>query len=56
MGGQVVGGREAQEGGYMYQFSAIAQSCLTLCDPMDCSTPDFPAHRQILELAQSHVH
>ena len=36
------------------QFSSVAQSCLTLCDPMDCSTPGFPVHHQQLELA--HVH
>ena len=30
--------------------------CLTLCDPMDCSTPGFPVHHQLPELAQSHVH
>ena len=33
-----------------------AQSCLTLCDPMDCSTPGFSVHHQLLELAQIHVH
>ena len=38
------------------QFSSVAQSCLTLCDPMDCNTPGFPAHHQLLELAQTHVH
>ena len=38
-----------------FQFSALAQSCLTLCDPMDCSTPDFPVHHQLPELAQTHV-
>ena len=38
------------------QFSSIAQSCLTICDPMDCSTPGFHVHRQLLELAQTHVH
>ena len=36
--------------------SSVAQSCLTLCDPMDCSMPGFPAHHQLLELAQTHVH
>ena len=30
--------------------------CLTLCSPMDCSTPGFPVHHQLLELAQTHVH
>ena len=37
-------------------FSAVAQSCPTLCDPMNCSTPGFPVHHQFLELAQTHVH
>ena len=36
--------------------SEVAQSCLTLCDPMDCSLPGFPVHHQIPELAQAHVH
>ena len=40
----------------MYQFSSVAQSCLTLCDPMDCSTPGLPVHHQLLELAQTHVY
>ena len=38
------------------KFSSIAQRCLTLCNPMDCNTPDFPAQHQLLELAQTHVH
>ena len=38
------------------QFSSVTQSCLTLCDLMDCSTPGFPVHHQLLELAQTHVH
>ena len=38
------------------QFSSVAQSCPTPFDPMDCSTPDFPVHHQLLELAQTHVH
>ena len=36
------------------QFSQ--SKCLTLCDPMDCSTPDFLVHHELLELAQTHVH
>ena len=40
----------------MYQFSLVTQSCLTLCDPMDCSTPGFPAHHQLPKLTQTHVH
>ena len=39
-----------------HQLSLVAQSCLTLCDPTDCSTPGFPIHHQLLQLAQTHVH
>ena len=38
------------------QFSSVAQSYLTLCDPMDCRTPGFPVHHQLPEFTQSHVH
>ena len=38
------------------QFSSIAQSYLTLCDPMNCSTPGLPVHHQLPEFIQSHVH
>ena len=38
------------------QFSSVTQLCLTLCDPMDCSTPGFIVRHQLLELAQTHVH
>ena len=34
------------------QYSSFANSCPTLCDPMDCSMPSFPVHHQLLELAQ----
>ena len=37
-------------------FSSVAQLCLTLCDPMDCSTPGFPVDHQLPELIQTHVH
>ena len=37
-------------------FPSVAQSCPTLCDPMDCSTPGFPVHHHLPELAQTHVH
>ena len=40
----------------VFQFSSDIQSCLTLCNPMDCSTPGFPVHHQLLKLAESHVH
>ena len=38
------------------QFSSVTQSCLTLCDPMNRSTPGLPVHHQLLEFAQTHVH
>ena len=38
------------------QFSSVTQSCLTLCDPIDCSTPGFPVHHQLPQLAQTHVY
>ena len=38
------------------QFSSIAQSCPTLWDPMDCSTPGLPVHHQLPEFTQTHVH
>ena len=38
------------------QFSSVAQSCLTLCEPMDCSTPSFPVHHGLPEFTQTHVH
>ena len=41
---------------FFYQFSSVTQLCPTLCDPMDCSRPDFPVHHQLLELTQTHVH
>ena len=38
------------------QFSSVAQSCPTLCNPMNCSTPGLLVHHQLLEFAQTHVH
>ena len=38
------------------QFSSVAQSCMTLCNPMDCSTPGLPVHHQIPEFTKTHVH
>ena len=38
------------------QFSSVAQSCPTLCDPMNHSTPGLPVHHQLLEFTQTHVH
>ena len=40
---------------YSNQLSSVAQSCLTLCKPMDCSTPGFPVHHQLLELSDSYA-
>ena len=41
---------------HMLQFSSVAQSYLTLCDPKDCSMPGFPVHHQLLEPTQTCVH
>ena len=38
------------------QFSSVAQSCPTLCDPMNRSTPGLPVHHQLPEFTQTHVH
>ena len=38
------------------QFSLVAQSCLTLCNLMNCSKPDLPVHHQPLEFTHTHVH
>ena len=40
----------------IHQFSSVAQSCPTLCNSMDCSTPGFLVHHQLPELTQTHVH
>ena len=39
-----------------YQIRSVAQSCLTLCDPMNRSTPGLPVHHQLPEFTQTHVH
>ena len=41
---------------YKSDISSVAQSCLTLCDPMDYTIPGFPVHHQLPELAETHVH
>ena len=38
------------------QFNSVAQSCPTLCDPMNHSMPGLPVHHQLLEFTQTHVH
>ena len=48
---EIVRDREAS-----VQFISVAQSCPTLCDSMDCSTPGLPVHHQLLESTQTHVH
>ena len=40
----------------MSQLSSVDQSCPTLCDPMNCSTPSLPVHHQLPEFTQIHVH
>ena len=48
---EIVRDREAS-----VQFISVAQSCPTLCDPMDCSTPGLPVHQQLPGFTQTHVH
>ena len=38
------------------QFSSVAQSCPTLCDPVSRSTPGLPVHHQLLEFTETHIH
>ena len=50
--------REFQKNNYFHfiQFSSVAQSCPTVCDPMNHSTPGLPVHHQLPESTQTHVH
>ena len=41
---------------FLYQFSSVTHSCLTLFDPMNCSTPGLPVHHKLPEFTQTHVH
>ena len=41
---------------FFRKFSSVAQSCPTLCDPMDCSMPGLPVYHQLPEITQTHVH
>ena len=41
---------------FLVQFRSVAQSCPTLCDPMNCSMPGIPVHHQLPESTQTHVH
>ena len=49
-------GLPVNQGNYPVQFSSAAQSCLTLCDPVNCSTPGLPVHHQLPEFTHTHVH
>ena len=40
----------------MDQIRSVAQSCPTLCDPMNCSTPGLPVHHQLPEFTETHIH
>ena len=40
----------------LHQFSSVAQSCPTLCNPMNRSTPSLPVHHQLPEFTQTHIH
>ena len=51
----MVQGRKAKPWLIIY-FSSVAQSCPTLCDPMNHSTPGLPVHHQLPEFTQTHVH
>ena len=54
------GGRKIMDHVYYFvlsvQFSSVAQSCPTLCEPMNHSTPGLPVHHKLLEFTQTHVH
>ena len=56
LGSSVVENPSANSKDVPVLFTSVAQSCLTLCAPKECSTPDFPVHHQLPELAQTHVH
>ena len=43
------------ENPWISQLSSVAQSCPTLCDPMDCSTPGLPVHHQLPKFTQTHI-
>ena len=47
--------RKIVTGSSTVQFSSVAQSCPTICDPMDCNTPGLPVHHQLPEFTQTHV-
>ena len=49
-------GRAERLPGCVFRCPSVTQSCLTLCDPMDCSTLGFPALHYLLEFVHTHVH
>ena len=51
-----LGWEDPLEEGVTAQFISVAQSCPTLCNPMDCSTPGLSVHHQLPEFTQTHVH
>ena len=46
----------SHQGSYVTQFSSVAKTCLTLCDPMNCKTPGLPVHHYLSEFTQIHIH
>ena len=53
---EIMKDREVWRAALSVQFSSVAQSCPTLCDPMNCSTPGLPVHHRLQEFTQTHVH
>ena len=52
----LIGQKEESEVFRTVQFSSVTQSCPTLCDPMNPSTPGLPVHHQLPEFTQTHIH
>ena len=52
----ILGGSKISADGDSVPFSSVAQLCLTLCDPMNCSTPGLPVYHQLPKFTQTHVH
>ena len=51
-----VGGKKKHQESDSVQFSSVAQSCLSLCDPMGCNMPGLPLHHKLTKFTQTHVH
>ena len=51
-----VSDKEKKKDKYCYQFSSVTQSCPTLWDPVNCSTPGLPVHHQLPEFTQTHIY